>query len=57
MPIQIEQTLPKCRRCGRMTHARDPQRIDEGELVFCTERCQREYHELAKAAACSEDSA
>ena len=57
MPIQIEQPLPKCRRCGRMTHARDPRRIDEGELVFCTERCQREYHELAKAAACSEDSA
>ena len=51
MPIQIEQTLPKCRRCGKMSHARDPQRIDDGDLVFCSVRCQSEYRALSAEAS------
>ena len=53
MAIQIEQTLPQCQRCGKMSHARDPNRIDEGDQVFCSARCQSEYRSLAAKDAVS----
>ena len=34
-----------------MSHARDPQRIDEDDLVFCTARCQSEYRALNAEAS------
>ena len=34
-----------------MSHARDPQRIDDGDLVFCSERCQSEYRALDAEAS------
>lgn len=34
-----------------MSHARDPQRIDDGDLVFCSARCQSEYRALSAEAS------
>ena len=50
MAIQIEQTFPRCRRCGKMIHTR-AQRIvatdvDENTVVLCSNVCRDEYEAL-----------
>jgi hypothetical protein len=50
MVIQIEQTFPRCDRCGRMIHG-EAARIEttsaEGRaVVFCSEICRNEFAEL-----------
>ena len=49
-PIQIEQTFPRCRRCGKMIHLRgeriEATGLDGASLVFCSEICRDEYAEL-----------
>lgn len=46
MPIQIEQKLPRCRRCGKLVHVRDAERVESGGLLFCSNICRDEYAEL-----------
>jgi hypothetical protein len=46
MPIQIDQTIPKCQRCGKLVHDRDPRRIEEDEALFCSEPCRAEHAAL-----------
>jgi hypothetical protein len=48
--IQIEQTFPRCRRCGKMIHLRG-RRIraagaDGAPVVLCSEICRDEYEGL-----------
>lgn len=47
MPIQIEQKLPRCSRCGKIVPAGAPGLVTESTgSLFCTPRCQDEYHAL-----------
>jgi hypothetical protein len=46
MPIQIEQTMPSCLRCGKLVHERDSERIVEEGRLFCSAVCRDEYAEL-----------
>ena len=47
MPIQIEQKIPRCLRCGNVVHDHSAERIvdDEGRL-FCSQVCYEEYLDL-----------
>ncbi|MSO95736.1 MAG: hypothetical protein EXQ81_08090 [Thermoleophilia bacterium] len=46
MPIQIEQMMPRCLRCGKLVHARDKDRIENELGLFCSPICHGEYVEL-----------
>jgi hypothetical protein len=46
MPIQIEQKMPRCARCGKLVHERDLERVELGGRVFCSTTCRDEYLEL-----------
>jgi hypothetical protein len=46
VPVRIDQTFPRCARCGRMIHDEAP-RIEIGRgrraTVLCSELCRDEY--------------
>jgi hypothetical protein len=46
MSIQIEQTMPRCLRCGTLVHARDKDRIQNELGLFCSPICHGEYADL-----------
>lgn len=47
MPIQIEQKMPRCRRCGKLVHERDRQRVELADhTLFCSAICRDEYGAL-----------
>jgi len=51
MPIQIEQRMPRCLRCGKLVHERDAERIEEADgTLFCSATCRDEYAELKAEA-------
>jgi hypothetical protein len=47
--IQITQTFPRCRRCGKMIHLRGRRiraiGVDGAPVVLCSEICRDEYAE------------
>jgi len=50
MPVQIDQKLLRCARCGKMLHKNAPQvevtKLDGKRLVFCPDICLDEYAAL-----------
>jgi hypothetical protein len=46
MPIQIEQKMPRCARCGKLVHDRDLDRVESGGVLFCSTTCHDEFLEL-----------
>lgn len=44
MPIQIEQKIPRCLRCGNVVHVHAAERIEDQQgRLFCSRTCQEEY--------------
>ena len=50
MPIQIDQRIPRCARCGKMVYIRAP-RIQGAvtSVLFCSQVCQDEYAHLMRS--------